>query len=137
MSRKTMVLEVIGKLDVSEETKLLSKVEEDDVNGFQVLPSQVESVRRIFQRHPDIASKFRPKNQHLRTIYINVLLNLNQTMCQPTQELSKDDLNDAYASLAYLTDAGLNLDWLEEKLEEKKEKQEAGKKRMKEVIDYT
>ena len=46
------VLEVIGKLDVSEETKLLSKVEEDDgaeardslelsVNGFQVLPSQV------------------------------------------------------------------------------------------------
>ncbi|KAL0681399.1 hypothetical protein Bca4012_048246 [Brassica carinata] len=97
----------------------------------------VESVRRIFQRHPDIASKFRPKNQHLRTIYINVLLNLNQTMCQPTQELSKDDLNDAYASLAYLTDAGLNLDWLEEKLEEKKEKQEAGKKRMKEVIDYT
>ncbi|KAF3525991.1 hypothetical protein F2Q69_00049401 [Brassica cretica] len=93
------VLEVIGKLDVSEETKLLSKVEEDDgaeardslelsVNGFQVLPSQVESVRRIFERHPDIASKFRPKNQHLRTAYINILLSLIKTLCQPTKDLS-------------------------------------------------
>ncbi|WZZ52057.1 hypothetical protein YC2023_052164 [Brassica napus] len=29
-------------------------VESLDVNGFQVFPSQVESVRRIFERHPDI-----------------------------------------------------------------------------------
>ncbi|RID54463.1 hypothetical protein BRARA_G01786 [Brassica rapa] len=92
-----------------------------------------ESVSLIFERHPDIASKFRPKNQHLRTAYINVLLSLIKTLCQPTKELSKDDMNDAYASLAYLIDAGLNLDWLEEKLEEKKEKQEAGEKRMKEI----
>ncbi|CAH8343495.1 unnamed protein product [Eruca vesicaria subsp. sativa] len=147
------VFEVIGKLDVPEETESLSKVEEDggveasdfldvslnesmDVNGFQVLPSQLESVSRIFERHPDIASQFRPKNQHLRTAYINVLLSLIKTLCQSTQELSKEDLNDAYASLAYLTDAGMNLDWLEEKLEEmseKKEKQEAGEKRMKEI----
>ncbi|XP_013588854.1 PREDICTED: MATH domain and coiled-coil domain-containing protein At3g58270-like isoform X1 [Brassica oleracea var. oleracea] len=106
------VLEVIGKLDVSEETKLLSKVEEDDgaeardslelsVNGFQVLPSQVESVRRIFERHPDIASKFRPKNQHLRTAYINILLSLINTLCQPTKDLSKDDLNDAYENFCF------------------------------------
>ena len=97
---------------------------------------QAESLSLIFERHPDIASKFRPKNQHLRTAYINVLLSLIKTLCQPTQELSKDDLNDAYASLAYLTNAGLNLDWLEEKLEEmseKKDKQKAGEERMKEI----
>ncbi|KAL0724717.1 hypothetical protein Bca4012_039316 [Brassica carinata] len=147
------VLEVIGKLDVpyetEEETESLSKVEEEDggveaidflhsteVNGFQVLHSQVESVSRIFEIHPDIASQFRPKNQHLRTAYINVLLSLIKTLCQSTRELSKNDLNDAYASLAYLTDAGLSLDWLEEKLEEmteKKEKQEASEKRLQEI----
>ncbi|XP_048593042.1 MATH domain and coiled-coil domain-containing protein At3g58270-like isoform X2 [Brassica napus] len=148
------VLEVIGKLDEGgEESESVNMLEGDDgaesndllevsvnestdVNGFQVLPSQAESLSLIFERHPDIASKFRPKNQHLRTAYINVLLSLIKTLCQPTQELSKDDLNDAYASLAYLTNAGLNLDWLEEKLEEmseKKDKQKAGEERMKEI----
>ncbi|XP_056846208.1 MATH domain and coiled-coil domain-containing protein At3g58270 isoform X2 [Raphanus sativus] len=151
------VLEAIGKLDVpdgiGEESGSEKMVEEDDgaesndllevsvnestdVNGFQVLPSQVETMSRIFERHPDIASKFRPKNEHLRTAYINVLLSLINTLCQSTQEISKDDLTDAYASLSFLTKAGLNLDWLKEKLEkmsEKKEKQEAGEKRMQEI----
>lgn len=62
---------------------------------------QVESVRRIFERHPDIASKFRPKNQHLRTAYINILLSLINTLCQPTKDLSKDDLNDAYENFCF------------------------------------
>lgn len=97
---------------------------------------QVETMSRIFERHPDIASKFRPKNEHLRTAYINVLLSLIKTLCQSTHELSKDDLTDAYASLVYLTNAGLNLDWLKKKLEErseKKEKHEASERRMKEI----
>ncbi|CAL9245931.1 unnamed protein product [Arabidopsis halleri] len=154
------VLEVIGKLDVpaecEETTKVLSNVEENDgaessndslkeassvkesidVNGFRVLPSQVETVSCIFERHPDIASEFRPRNQNLRSAYMNVLLSLIDTMCQPTQELSKDDLLDADAALAYLTDAGLNLNWLEEKLEEvseKKEIEEAGENRVQEI----
>ncbi|KAJ0255492.1 MATH domain and coiled-coil domain-containing protein [Hirschfeldia incana] len=151
------VLEVIGKLDVpdemGEESESVNMLEEDDVaesnglpevsvnestdvNGFQVLPSQIETMSRIFERHPDFASKFRPKNEHLRTAYINVLLSLIKTLCQSTEELSNDDLTDAYASLAYLTDAGLTLDWLKEKLEEmseRKEKQEAGERRMKEI----
>ncbi|XP_024012757.1 MATH domain and coiled-coil domain-containing protein At3g58270 [Eutrema salsugineum] len=153
------VLEVIGKLDVPDEseeaTKSLSKLEEDDgakssdfleeaspvkesmdVNEFQVLPSQVESVSRILERHPDIASKLRPKNQHLRSANMSVLLSLIETLCQSTQELSKDDLADAEAALEYLTKAGLNLNWLEEKLEQvsaKKEKEEAGETRMQEI----
>ncbi|CAD5326162.1 unnamed protein product [Arabidopsis thaliana] len=138
-----------------ETTKALSKVDENDgaesndslkeassvkesmdVNGFRVLPSQVETVSCIFERHPDIASEFGPKNQHLRSAYMNVLLSLIKTMCQSTQELSKDDLSDADAALAYLTDAGLNLNWLEEKLEEvseKKENEEAGETRVHEI----
>lgn len=90
----------------------------------------------IFERHPDIALEFHPKNQHLRSAYMNVLLNLIETMCQSTQELSKDDLADAYAALAYLTDAGMNLNWLEEKLEqvsEKKDNEEAGETRVQEI----
>ncbi|XP_020880571.1 MATH domain and coiled-coil domain-containing protein At3g58270 isoform X2 [Arabidopsis lyrata subsp. lyrata] len=117
--------------------KEASSVKESmDVNGFRVLPSQVETVSCIFERHPDIASEFSPKNQHLRSAYMNVLLSLIKTMCQSTQELSKDDLSDADAALAYLTDAGLNLNWLEEKLEEvseKKENEEAGETRVHEI----
>lgn len=91
---------------------------------------------RIFERHPDFASEFRPKNQHLRSAYMNVLLGLIETLCQSTQELCKDDLADADAALVYLTNAGFNLDWLEEKLyevSEKKENEEAGETRMQEI----
>ncbi|VVB08971.1 unnamed protein product [Arabis nemorensis] len=42
-----------------------------DVNGFQVLPSQEESVRRMFEKHPDVAVEFRGKNQHLRKACMN------------------------------------------------------------------
>ncbi|KAG7634867.1 MATH/TRAF domain [Arabidopsis suecica] len=155
----TKALSELEENDVPEEseetTKALSKVDENDgaesndslkeassvkesmdVNGFRVLPSQVETVSCIFERHPDIASEFGPKNQHLRSAYMNVLLSLIKTMCQSTQELSKDDLSDADAALAYLTDAGLNLNWLEEKLEEvseKKENEEAGETRVHEI----
>ncbi|XP_010467068.1 PREDICTED: MATH domain and coiled-coil domain-containing protein At2g05410-like [Camelina sativa] len=117
---KIEVLEVVGKLDVSEESS--SIMETVDVNGFQVLPSQVECVKRFFDRHLAIASKFRPKNPYLKTAYMNFLLNLTQTLSQSPQELSNDDLSDAGASLAYLREAGFELDWLEKKLDEVKEK---------------
>ncbi|XP_023638456.1 MATH domain and coiled-coil domain-containing protein At3g58270 isoform X2 [Capsella rubella] len=128
------VLEVIGKLDVPEESSL--EKENIDVNGFRVLPSQVGTVSYIFERHPDIASEFRPKNQHLRSACMNVLLSLIETMCQPSQELSEDDLADANAALDYLADTGMNLSWLDEKLDllsEKKKKEEAGETRVQEI----
>ncbi|XP_019098882.1 PREDICTED: MATH domain and coiled-coil domain-containing protein At2g05410-like [Camelina sativa] len=117
---KIEVLEVVGKLDVSEESS--SVMETIDVNGFYVLPSQVESVKRLFATNIDIAAKFRPKNPHLKTAYMNFLLSLTETLCQSTQELSNEDLSDAGASLAYLREAGFELDWLEKKLDEVKEK---------------
>ncbi|CAH8269026.1 unnamed protein product [Arabidopsis lyrata] len=83
------VLEVVGSLDAPE------KSESMDIKGFQVLPSQVESVNRLFERHPDIASKFSIKNQSLKTAYMNVLLCLNETLHQSPKEISEDDLSDA------------------------------------------
>ncbi|KFK35050.1 hypothetical protein AALP_AA5G228000 [Arabis alpina] len=107
-----------------------------EVNGFLVLPSQVESVKRIFGKHPDMALEFRAKNQHLRTARLNVLLSLIETLCQSPQGLSKEDLVEADSALAYVKDAGFKVDWLEKKLEEvkkKKEDEQSGETRIQEL----
>ncbi|CAA7060678.1 unnamed protein product [Microthlaspi erraticum] len=99
-----------------------------DVDGVQVLRSQVGFVRRLFEKHPDVALEFRSKNQHLRTGYISVLISLTQKLGQSPKELSNDDLSGVVAALTYMKDAGFKLDWLEKKLDqvkEKKKKQEA------------
>ncbi|CAN6978295.1 unnamed protein product [Brassica rapa subsp. trilocularis] len=90
------------------------------VNGFQVLPSQVETVRSIFERHPDIAVGFHSKNQHLRKACMDSLLCLIETMCQSLQELSSEDLVQADVALTSLKDLGFKLDWLEKKLDQVK-----------------
>ncbi|KAL0805717.1 hypothetical protein Bca101_098208 [Brassica carinata] len=132
------VLEVVGRLDVTEETSTI--IETMDVNGFQILPSHAESVSRMFERHSELASEFRPKNPNLRTAYISFLLSLIETMCQSPQELSQDDLTDAYAAMGFMRDAGFKLDWLEKKLDEVSEKKknekssEAGLQEMEEDL---
>ncbi|CAD5314191.1 unnamed protein product [Arabidopsis thaliana] len=98
------------------ETPLVN--ESIDINGFQVLPSQVESVNSLFEDHPDIASNFRLENPLLRTQYMNSLLHLTEILCQSPQELSNVDLANAYSTLSYVTKAGFKLDWLEKKLKE-------------------
>ncbi|CAH2063808.1 unnamed protein product [Thlaspi arvense] len=126
------VLEVIGKLDVSNETST-TITQAMDVNGFQLLPLQAKSVSRMFKRHPELASEFRPKNPNLRTAYMSFLLGLIETIRQSPHELSKDDLSDAYTGLGFMTDAGYKLDWLEKKLDElseKKEKEQASETRL-------
>ncbi|KAG7578812.1 MATH/TRAF domain [Arabidopsis thaliana x Arabidopsis arenosa] len=131
---KIDVLEVVGKLDGSEESS--SVVETVDVNGFQVLPSQVESVKLLFESHQDFASKFRLNNPYMKTAYMNVLLSLTQTLCRSPQEISNDGLFDAGAALSYLREAGFKLDWLEKKLgevKEKKKKEEACLARLNEM----
>ncbi|WZZ17861.1 hypothetical protein YC2023_110950 [Brassica napus] len=105
-------LEVIGTLDESKDLldKTSSSVNESiDVNGFQVLPSQVESVRGIFERHPDLAAKFRAKNQHLRTACMNFLLSLSEMLHKSLQELSNEDLVEADVALTYLKNAGFKV----------------------------
>ncbi|XP_023638652.1 MATH domain and coiled-coil domain-containing protein At3g44790-like isoform X2 [Capsella rubella] len=130
------VLEVIGELDVLEASQEVTqplkrvKLNEDDgasvkesinVNGFQVLPSQVEYLKRIFEKHPDMALEFRVKNQTMRTSCINLLLNVIETLCQSLQDFCIDDLSQAKKALMYLKDSGFKVDWLERKLEEVRE----------------
>ncbi|KAL1225765.1 Protein RESTRICTED TEV MOVEMENT 3 [Cardamine amara subsp. amara] len=128
------VLEVIGKVDVTEETSII--METIDINGFQLLPSQAKYVSRMFERHSEIASGFRPNNPSLRTGYMSLLLCLIESVCQSPQELSKDDLYDAHAALESMTSAGFKLDWLEKKLYEvskNKENKEASEIQLQEM----
>ncbi|XP_010427747.1 PREDICTED: MATH domain and coiled-coil domain-containing protein At3g58440-like [Camelina sativa] len=107
-----------------------------DINGFEVVSSKVESVRRIFERHPDIAVEFRAKNQHLRNACMNFLLSLIETMCQSLEELSNEDLVESDIALTYLRDAGFKVDWLEKKLDklkEKKQEEQSGLARLNEI----
>ncbi|XP_010507186.1 PREDICTED: MATH domain and coiled-coil domain-containing protein At3g44790-like [Camelina sativa] len=144
------VLEVIGELDVSDASKIVihppkriklndhgaSVKESINVYGFQVLPSQAESVKRILERHPDMTLEFRVKNQHMRTSCINLLLNIIETLCQALQDFSFDDLSQAKKALTYLKDSGFKVDWLERKVEDVKKKkmeEQFGKTRMQEL----
>ncbi|KAJ4904931.1 TRAF-like family protein [Raphanus sativus] len=115
-----------------------SEKESMDVSGFHVLPSQVESVRLIFKRHPDIAVEFRAKNQHLRKACMDFLLSLIETLCQSLEELSSEDLVEADVALTYLKDAGFKVEWLEKKLDHvkaKKEKEQFCVARLQEMED--
>ncbi|CAN8254644.1 unnamed protein product [Cochlearia groenlandica] len=130
------VLEVIGKLDVTETTSTIMEI--IDVNGFQLLPSQVETMSRVFKKHPEMARGFRTWNPNLRTGYMSLLLGLIETLRQPPHELYKADIVQAYAALGSMTSAGFKLDWLEKKLDEmseKKEKVDAGVTRMLSIFE--
>ncbi|CAH2080085.1 unnamed protein product [Thlaspi arvense] len=108
--------------------------EDNATNGTSL--DQVQSVRRIFQKHPDIASEFRAKNQHLRNACMSFLLSLIKTLCQSLDELSNEDLVEADIALTYLKDAGFKVDWLENKLDQlkkNKEKEQSGLARLQEI----
>lgn len=93
-------------------------------------------MRLIFERHPETAVEFRAKNQHLRTRYINFLLSLIETLYQPLQELSSEDLVEADIALTYLKDVGFKVDWLENNLDllkARKEKERACEARVQEM----
>lgn len=89
--------------------------------------SQVESVKLIFERHPDIAVEFNAKNQHLRNACLSFLLSLVETLCQSLEKLSSEDLVEADIALTYLKDAGFKVDWMEKKLDQLKDKKEKEK----------
>ncbi|CAF2048410.1 hypothetical protein BRARA_I04019 [Brassica rapa] len=119
--KKTKMTEYgTGSSDLHKETSVGN--ETVDVNGFQVSTLQVAYVRCIFEKHPDLASKVRSNSQLLKSTYMNVLLGLIETLCQLPEKLSDDDLDEASAAVSYLTQVGFKVDWLEEKLEEVREK---------------
>ncbi|CAN6819479.1 unnamed protein product [Brassica oleracea var. botrytis] len=107
------VLEVVGELDVP-----VVATDVVDINGFQVLASQVESVNILFEKHPNIASNVRAKNSHLRTTYLNILLSLTEILSKSPEEISNSDMVEAYSALRFVINAGFKLDWLEKALKE-------------------
>ncbi|EOA25791.1 hypothetical protein CARUB_v10019158mg [Capsella rubella] len=99
-----------------------------EVNGFQILDSQLSQVNEIFEKHPDIASDFKIENQQLKNAYMGVLLDLIMTLCQSPKDLTMENLNKADRTVLDLTKAGLKLHWLRQKLDEaflKKERKRA------------
>ncbi|CAA7060681.1 unnamed protein product [Microthlaspi erraticum] len=108
------------------------------VNGFHVLLSQVNTVKGIFQKYPDFASRFRFKNRHLRTKYISGVLVLIKTLCKPPVQLTYDALDEASYALSHAEKGGFDLDWLERMLDEvraKKMKLDSGKARIREIME--
>ncbi|XP_013632324.1 PREDICTED: MATH domain and coiled-coil domain-containing protein At2g42480-like [Brassica oleracea var. oleracea] len=88
-----------------------------DINGFQVLASQVTKVRKIFTAHPDIALDFKPTIQEVKTAYMNVLLRVIKTLHKPPKSLSETRLSKASSELSELMKVGFKLDWLRLKLD--------------------
>ncbi|KAL9832783.1 MATH domain and coiled-coil domain-containing protein [Arabidopsis thaliana] len=150
------VLEVIGKLDVPEESEEETqvtqpmkkvKVDYDHVESNDLMINETPPVSELmdvnggfceayFEKHPDIAKDFRPKNPHLRKACMNFLLSLMETLCQPPQKLSNEDLVEADNALTYVKVSGFKVDWLEKKLEEvkkKKEEEQTGEARIQEL----
>ncbi|XP_019100717.1 PREDICTED: MATH domain and coiled-coil domain-containing protein At2g42480-like [Camelina sativa] len=101
-----------------------------DINGFKVLASQANSVRKIFSEHPDLAEDFKLKNQVVRMEYMNVLVNLIVTLHKPSENHSESELSHARSDLCELKEAGFKLDWLQSKLDE------VSLKRKKAVVDF-
>ncbi|CAH8366905.1 unnamed protein product [Eruca vesicaria subsp. sativa] len=107
-----------------------------EINGFRVYYTEVECVRRIFERHPETALNLRPKNQLVKNANMNTLLYLIDITCLAPQELTEEELVDAENTLLDLVGVGFELDWLKEKLEElrvKKKKMETRGARMREL----
>ncbi|XP_010504780.1 PREDICTED: MATH domain and coiled-coil domain-containing protein At2g42465-like [Camelina sativa] len=107
-----------------------------EVNGFRIFYSEVDCVRRIFEKHPETAMNIRPKNQMVKNAYMNNLLDLIDIICLAPQELTEEELRDAENTLFELVEVGFELDWLKKKLEElcvKKKKMEARGARMREL----
>ncbi|CAH8265706.1 unnamed protein product [Arabidopsis lyrata] len=110
-------IQIVETFD-GERGDVLEKKETVDINGFQVLASQITPARKLFAVHPDLADDFKPKNQVVRTEYMNVLLNLIETLNKPSQDHSETELSNAHSKLSELTEAGFKLEWLKSKLDE-------------------
>ncbi|ESQ46911.1 hypothetical protein EUTSA_v10028047mg, partial [Eutrema salsugineum] len=99
----------------------------------------VQFVKRIFEKYPDFASKFHYENRYLKSAYMNLLLGIIETLCQQQPlELSDDDLHEASVAISIVKKGGFEVDWLEKKLEQLKEKKkqvETGQSRLQQMED--
>lgn len=69
---------------------------------------------------------------------MSVVLGLIETLCQPPEKLTYDNLDEASYALSYAEKGGFDLDWLEQKLNElkaKKLKVDSGKARIRDIVE--
>jgi len=93
-------------------------------------------VKRIFEIYPNIASEVPSMKPCLKTLYMNVLLGIIETLCQLPAELSDTDLDEASIAVLFVSQGGFKVDWLEKKLKEVKEKKknvDNGKARLQQI----
>ncbi|XP_010419487.1 PREDICTED: MATH domain and coiled-coil domain-containing protein At2g42470-like [Camelina sativa] len=113
---KAVPLEKLHEKGFLENNKLILNVQ---VKVAQVDDEgSVTSVSWIFVEHPNFAVNFKPKNQLLKTAYMNILLGLIETLKKPLHSITDTELNNAESDFIELTEAGFNLDWLKIKLDE-------------------
>ncbi|KAG2243189.1 hypothetical protein Bca52824_094967 [Brassica carinata] len=107
LEKDRLIIEVYINLieaDDGESRDVSEKQETVDINGFKVLASQVNLVRKIFSEHPDIAVGLKSKNQVLKTAYMNVLIGLINTLNKPSHNHSETELTKADSELSELED---------------------------------
>ncbi|CAH8355799.1 unnamed protein product [Eruca vesicaria subsp. sativa] len=119
MGKDSVIIEVyINVIEaVDGESEDVTEKETVDINGFQVSASQVALVRKIFAEQPDIASGFKPKNQVVRTAYMNVLVDLINTLNKPSKSHSETELIISQGELRELEEVGFEIDWLKLKFD--------------------
>ncbi|CAN6924464.1 unnamed protein product [Brassica oleracea] len=118
MEKNKLIVQVnVQVVEVVDEAEVTGK-ETLDVNGFQVLYSEVGQVTTIFAKHPDVALNFIPKSQLVKTVYMKLLMFLIEKLNKPPRSFIKNELSNARMELIDLTKAGFKLDWLKEKLDE-------------------
>ena len=72
----------------------------------------------VFVQYPDFAIDVIPKNQGVRTSYMNLLLGLVEALRKSPHSFSVTELSNTESELAELKEAGFKLDWLDSRLEE-------------------
>ncbi|CAH8389818.1 unnamed protein product [Eruca vesicaria subsp. sativa] len=119
MGKDSVIIEVyINVIEaVDGESEDVTEKETVDINGFQVSASQIALVRKIFAEQPDIALGFKPKNQVVRTAYMNVLLDLINTLNKPSKSHSETELIISQGELRELEEVGFEIDWLKLKFD--------------------
>lgn len=84
---------------------------------------QADLARRIFEKYPQIALRFRTKDQGLKSSYMNILLSVTKTLFKvPQEKHSNECLKEVAIALTYIYNEGFTTDWLEKKLDEEKKK---------------
>ncbi|CAH2048198.1 unnamed protein product [Thlaspi arvense] len=89
-----------------------------------VLPTVLRSVhtnglaKGRASRYTSNPSRKRPKNQWVKTTYMNILLGLIETLNKPLHSFTEAEVSNAERDLIELTEAGFKLDWLKIKLDD-------------------